>query len=239
MGDSYMAFGRGTPAGDAIFKLYYKPQKPSTYDPEIAKLLAEQRKKRELMSAPPPKVIPKSRAHVNVPKPGRRRYSAGDFRALPSRFNRKQQATIEAEQREAGPLPPLPEKKHISEADKQRLQLLMQHNGKIPEAPPPKPKPKPKELPKYSTKEMFDMVLAEINEREEFLREMRELGRTDHDAKLKREIAQRVAELRRLDKLLREEEGVAPAAPAPRQLPPGIGTSAPLISNKPAPVNFR
>lgn len=52
--------------------------------------------------------------------------------------------------------------------------------------------------------DLFDAVSAEIREREETLAQLRALGQSEpHEAKLMSEISQRVAELRRIDSLMR------------------------------------
>eukprot|EP01012_Entosiphon_sulcatum_P040366 TRINITY_DN5400_c0_g1_i1.p1 TRINITY_DN5400_c0_g1~~TRINITY_DN5400_c0_g1_i1.p1 ORF type:complete len:221 (-),score=40.51 TRINITY_DN5400_c0_g1_i1:145-807(-) len=213
MSDAYKSFGRGTPAGDAIFKLYHKPTAPSTFDAELAKRLEEARIKREAEANPKPKVVPKSRAHVNVPKPtGRPSHVDVDVRVRPMyhRPGRKPLSKIEEEVRAltTQPLPALPPKKHISAEDKLRLQRVMEFNGDVPEVPePPKPKPKPvPTAPQLSPRALFDAIVEEIDERKAFLLEMRAGGNRDHEARIKLEISQRVAELKRLDKIIRDDE---------------------------------
>lgn len=55
--------------------------------------------------------------------------------------------------------------------------------------------------------ELFDSVAAEIQERETFLTEMRQLGQADqYEDKLRREMKERFQELERINRLIREEE---------------------------------
>lgn len=70
--DSYKAFGRGTPAGNAVYNLYNgKKNMDSTLDPELLARLQKMRKEKEEAerNTVKPKVTPKSQAYVNVPKP--------------------------------------------------------------------------------------------------------------------------------------------------------------------------
>lgn len=73
--DTAYIFGRGTPAGSALYKCYAVPTKISTYDPQIASILAAKRKEREAKEAATfhPSPIPKSKAPISCPRVGCRR----------------------------------------------------------------------------------------------------------------------------------------------------------------------
>lgn len=212
--DAVKAFGRGTPAGNALYKLYYKPTAVSTLDPELAKRLAEMRRQREAEAKPKPKVVPKSKARVSVPKLRGRPSAVDEGNRAPRLSTRifvgkKPQAAIAEEMAAQGPTSPPPDTKmKISPEDKQRLQLLMEYNGEIPEKlpTPPKPKPPPSPPPELTTKALYVKIVAEIDERKEFLEEMRSLGKAkDYEVRIRQEISQRLAELKKLDRIIAEE----------------------------------
>eukprot|EP00906_Rhabdomonas_costata_P032153 RCo045317 len=210
--DAVKAFGRGTPAGNALYKLYHRPSAPSTLDPELAKRLAEMRKQREAEAHPKPKVVPKSKAHVSVPKL-RGRPSAVDegnrVSRMPLRFGGKKPAAAIAEEMacQPPPSPPPDSKMHISPEEKQNFQLLMEYNGEIPEKLPTPPKPRPPSPPaQLTSKALYVRIMAEIDERKEFLEEMRALGKAkEYEVKIRQEISQRLAELKRLERIIAEE----------------------------------
>ncbi len=150
---------------------------------------------------PKPKVIPKSRAHVDVPSfiPARE-----EGPALPSCPGRRPQATIsKIVEAEVPPSPPKPARPAITEKEKDRLAHRMAF-GEDPPLPPPKrvalippydPDPERTQL-----EAMFDEVRREIRERKEFLEEMRRLGKADKfEPKLQLEIQDRIREMKRLD----------------------------------------
>ncbi|RNF12179.1 hypothetical protein TraAM80_00460 [Trypanosoma rangeli] len=65
-------FGRGTAAGDAIYRCYARPMKESTLDPELLARLQKMRADREAAEAAmlQPKPVPKSKAMINRPRVG-------------------------------------------------------------------------------------------------------------------------------------------------------------------------
>lgn len=57
---------------------------------------------------------------------------------------------------------------------------------------------------------MFSAIVGEIEEREEFLAEMRELGRADrYEREIAAEVAERVNQLKGLDEALRSASGLS------------------------------
>lgn len=212
MVDTATAFGRGTAAGNLLHKLYHKPSKPSTFDAELAARLAHMRELREAEENPKPKVIPKSRAKVKVPRmTGRRpRVNADEIPTCSAYYrpNRKPEYVIKAEM-EAEPtfrLPPI-NQKHIGPKEKERFAQWMEFDGDIPQVPPPRQRPPtPPPQPDLDVKELFDAIVDEIQERKDFLEEMRSLGRgLEVEAKIKQEISQRVVELKKLDRIIKAE----------------------------------
>eukprot|EP01062_Namystynia_karyoxenos_P075152 TRINITY_DN7234_c0_g1_i1.p1 TRINITY_DN7234_c0_g1~~TRINITY_DN7234_c0_g1_i1.p1 ORF type:complete len:262 (+),score=101.88 TRINITY_DN7234_c0_g1_i1:95-787(+) len=219
--EAYRTFERGTPAGDALFRLYGgKKQMYSTVDEELLRRARELRLQREREAAgPKPKVQPKSRARVAVPRPTGRVGRADDSQAsgysfLPARPGKRLEPASRADlfaiqaERAAQPAPP---RRHISEQDKDRLVQFMAHNGERPPSPPELPpvKPKPRQPPTEleSLRELFAEVEQEVQERREFLADMRRAGQgKKYEAQIKAEVAERVQQLRSIDRMIREEE---------------------------------
>jgi hypothetical protein len=144
MEDTVNVFGRGTAAGEAIYRCYVTPSKPSTLDPQLASLLAKRRQEREAAEAAQvhPKAIPKSKAPVNRPRvgvgkrPTEEQYAQWRLQQIP---HRRSKATIEAETQAldsaAPPPPPLNKrfaKPAITEAEKDRLADVMAYGGELP-----------------------------------------------------------------------------------------------------------
>lgn len=131
-------FGRGTPAGDAIYRCYAVPTKPSTYDPQLAAALARRREERERADAAlyKPKAIPKSQAPINKPRVGGGRKATDEeiARWRLSRIPRRKAASaIDAEQRRAPPVAaPSYARPPITEDDKDRLADVMQFGRVLP-----------------------------------------------------------------------------------------------------------
>eukprot|EP01010_Urceolus_cornutus_P000221 NODE_1031_length_1151_cov_240.168784_g783_i0.p1 GENE.NODE_1031_length_1151_cov_240.168784_g783_i0~~NODE_1031_length_1151_cov_240.168784_g783_i0.p1 ORF type:complete len:210 (-),score=59.47 NODE_1031_length_1151_cov_240.168784_g783_i0:425-1054(-) len=207
------AFGRGTPAGNLIHNLYNKPSMPSTFDEDLARRLADARMKREAEARPKVKPIPKSQAHIKAPRmTGRRAAPYTEMvklHPLPPHYGRKAAAQIEAEMAQDACQPIVfPDRKFISPADKQELQTWMEYDGDVPViAPPPPRPPTPPPVVPMSKKKLFVEIVKEIDERKDFLTEMRSLGKAGEiEAKVKQEISQRLVELKKLDRLIKEEE---------------------------------
>ncbi|CCW71543.1 unnamed protein product [Phytomonas sp. Hart1] len=131
-------FGRGTPAGDAIYRCYAVPSKPSTYDPELATLLAKRRREREATEAAMvhPKPIPKSKATVQRPRVGLGvRPSRTDIASMRLRQiqHRKPLEAIEREKRQQSPpMAPIYTKPPLTEAEKLRLCDVMHYGHELP-----------------------------------------------------------------------------------------------------------
>ena len=147
------------------------------------------------------------RAEVRVPRVGRPRSTAPAAPAIPARKPLEQirlEMETDAElNRTAGP--PLPSGPLLDEREKQRCASLMEFRGRLP-APPRAPAGAPRQ-PRTEVEvleEMFDRVVAEIDERKRFLEEMSGRGRDkEFRAMMQGEIADRVRELDRLDRLIK------------------------------------
>lgn len=131
-------FGRGTPAGNAIFKLYNKKSMDSTLDPELLARLQKMRKEKEAQEAAATKVkvVPKSQVHVSVPKfSGRQKASAEQIALsrLEAMGHRKREADIREEASSQPPAPPpQPARPLITEADKDKLVQIFQFGEALP-----------------------------------------------------------------------------------------------------------
>ena len=134
--DAANQFGRGTPAGNAIYRLYHKKTMDSTLDPELLARVQKMRQEREAAEAPP-KPVPKSQAHVNVPKYGRRAPMSAEQIAtarLDAMGHRKRGHDIKDEVRAQGPPPPLPApaKPSITDAEKEKLVQIFAFGAALP-----------------------------------------------------------------------------------------------------------
>lgn len=147
MEDTVNVFGRGTPAGEAIYRCYVAPTKYSTLDPQLAALLARRRQEREAAEAAQvqPKAIPKSKAPVSRPRvglgkrPTEEDYARWRLQQIP---HRRTKSAIEAEEESHRGVHHAPvierfARPPITEAEKDRLADVMAYGGEL---------PKPKEL---------------------------------------------------------------------------------------------
>ncbi|GET87937.1 hypothetical protein, conserved [Leishmania tarentolae] len=134
-------FGRGTPAGEAIYRCYVAPSKPSTLDPQLASLLARRRQEREAAEAAQahPKPIPKSKAPIHRPRVGLGRrpteeeYARWRLQQIP---HRRSKASIEAEEEASRWMPPPVSDRFarpaITDAEKDRLADVMAYGAELP-----------------------------------------------------------------------------------------------------------
>ncbi|KAH8611850.1 hypothetical protein ERJ75_000955200 [Trypanosoma vivax] len=134
-------FGRGTAAGDAIYRCYARPEKQSTLDPVLLERLQKHRREREEAEAQMyhPKPIPKSKAIVSCPRLCLGSRMSSEERAkrrLAAIPRRKGERAIK---REMQTLPPLPPPKFnrpaLTEDEKDRLNMIFQF-GKVPDKLP-------------------------------------------------------------------------------------------------------
>ena len=109
-----------------------------------------------------------------------------------------------------------------NDAEKARLQRRMELHGKE-TLPPPRrlsemardgrelePTPPRRKTRVQEMEEMFSAIVGEIEEREEFLAEMRELGRAErYEREIAAEVAERVNQLKGLDEALRSASGLS------------------------------
>lgn len=137
--DAANQFGRGTPAGNAIYRLYNKKSMDSTLDPELLARLQKMRKEREAAEAEVTQVkaTPKSQTHVNVPKFGRRGQAVTDEQRATARLNamghRKREGDIKEEVKNSEPVSiPAPSKPAITDKDKDKLAQIFQFGEVLP-----------------------------------------------------------------------------------------------------------
>lgn len=140
MTDTAYVFGRGTPAGAALYKCYATPSKPSTLDPQLAAILAARRREREAAEAATfyPKPIPKSKAPITKPRVGCGRAPTSEEIAqwrLSRLPHRKREDVIREEMRTAAPpKAPTYARKEITDSEKDRLADIMNYGHVLPKA---------------------------------------------------------------------------------------------------------
>ena len=84
----------------------------------------------------------------------------------------------------------------------QQHQQRMEFGRVLPEPPPPaEPRGMPKPRAERPEDALRSSILAEIDERRQFVETMRAAGRTEHEAAIKGQIAERLNDLKRLDAL--------------------------------------
>lgn len=192
----YRLFGRDTAAGKALFNIYKK--KITVPVPKPRQKTAEQIENDRLAARP--KLKPKP--EIRVPKCGIKHEAP--VKELPMR--RKPLTAIRAESNDYEPEQYRPSgivsKKNLAH-EKERLQAAMEKYGA--EGSPastartqPAPSRVNEDVP-YK-EQLYDQLIAEIEERHRFLEEMEALGqRKQYEAQVKAEISQRLAELRKLE----------------------------------------
>eukprot|EP00760_Papus_ankaliazontas_P031789 PhM_4_TR5465/c0_g1_i1/m.73357 len=202
-------FGRGTAAGRLLHNLYTKPSKESTLDRELLEKFRALRQRKDDLLAAQPKPVPKSKVHIDVPRPVPRRHSSAVMRPMPRPGRRTEDAIRHDPKVQQRPEVPVPKGPLITEVDKNKLQRFMEYNGEPPQLPDPRavrvaPPPRRPRTMRDELVEMFDSVAREIQERKAFLAEVPE-SKKDTYAHVTLEIADRVKELRRIDKLIKEQ----------------------------------
>ena len=201
------AVGLGTPAGNALFRLYGGRRAQNAGNQFSAHNMAR------LATMPPaaPKMeaLPQTRKKVSVPRPTGRR-DTGEIDDIPRmrRYNftgKKSVATIEMEQASAEPVvPPRPSGPLLDDREKERCAALMRFRGKLPEPIPRKVKRRNR-TEREELEAMFASIQAEIDEREAWLAEMavHDVARAaKYQSQIQGEVQTRVAELKRIDAML-------------------------------------
>jgi hypothetical protein len=219
--DPASQFGRGTPAGKAIYRLYNKKSMDSTLDPDLLARLQKMRKEKEeeARNNAPPKAVPKSRAHVNVPKPLSCPEPTAAQIALQKLaqlgHRRREDIIRQCVSNDPMPLAPVPSRPAITDADKDKLCQIMEY-GQVIAAPSAKTgmpaRRQPTAEDHYNSR--FDELSREIAERKQFLADMKQPGSTlggktaaerrATDQRLLIEISERIAEMKELDEKIRK-----------------------------------
>jgi hypothetical protein len=221
--ESYKTFERGTAAGNKLYNLYNKKNMDSTLDRDLLERLQRMRKEKDDAAklAVAPAVVPKSRAHVEVPKfgPGARRASslvAPRHQGNGGGAGKKREDVISAAQRREAPAPAPAARKGITAKDKLRLQHIMEFGEALPE--PGAGSPRHAALPPSERERRvkhFGALAAEVAERREFLDEMKGPNaaampccatvteKRNTQRRITGEIEDRVDEMRALDEWLR------------------------------------
>ncbi|KAI8468507.1 MAG: hypothetical protein J3K34DRAFT_470781 [Monoraphidium minutum] len=231
-----LSTSRDTAAGRALFALYGGQQDAvqtgvrfSARNRRRFARHAAVRPAPQPVAAPPPPARPK----VAVPRVGRAA-AGGSAPAQPAIPRRRPAALILSDLRAAADEAaaggaPLPAGPLLDDAEKQRLALMMQHRGKPPEPAGSRARgggdagsdrgagggdsaarqrgPAGGEARRLQAR--FDVVAGEVAEREAWQAAMARdgLARAGHAAVIKAEVAERAAEMARIDARLRELEG--------------------------------
>eukprot|EP01059_Diplonema_ambulator_P021095 TRINITY_DN35104_c0_g1_i1.p1 TRINITY_DN35104_c0_g1~~TRINITY_DN35104_c0_g1_i1.p1 ORF type:complete len:236 (+),score=62.35 TRINITY_DN35104_c0_g1_i1:35-709(+) len=219
MEDAYKTFERGTPAGDMLYKLYNgKKTMDSTLDRDLLQRLQEQRRRREAMLRPKPKVIPKSQTKINVPRPTGyvRNSDIHSCGRLGPPTTGKRLAPLAKDFKM--PEPP-PARKLLGEEEKERLASLM-YQRQLPPLPT-----SATASPRYSQhKSRFEKRVAHIDTlKTQFSEMQQELSEQQaqldthtksvhlprsrkKEAALREAVANTITRLRSLDQLIQDEE---------------------------------
>jgi hypothetical protein len=207
----YAAFGRDTAAGRALFKLYnknktsYTPAVRVTTRPTdpIAEAAAAKRAQAERLKKrvyQPPKL----KKAEKEPEVGR----------VPQWGGKKTTDTIDRERERDAPLykaPTVPLAK-LQHRDNEKAKLQNAHQAKPTRNAPLPGRRKdgdsagPLRAPKDPNQALMDRIIDEIDERHQFLDKMRELGDLSHEPAVKAEIAHRLRDLKKLEKIMQEQD---------------------------------
>lgn len=201
----YKVFGRDTAAGRALFKIYNKGK--TDYNPIGVRLSVKPsnpqdehlRKKKEEAAA---KVGPKYKA------PRLKKVQSEEVAPRPyiPYGGKKSEDVIKQEMKE-NPIVYRPVNIGMIESREEKVRKLQ---NKFSGAPAEKPAPLPGRMPKTierpimperdPNEELYDSILSEIEERQNFLDEMYALGQGEkYEATIKAEISQRLRDLKKLD----------------------------------------
>ena len=225
MEDAYRTFERGTPAGNLLYKLYNKKTVESTLDRELLSRLQAQRRIREAKEQPKIKPTPKSKAHVNVPRPSYRR-SDGELdtyrRMGPLRGGKKgvvvMQQELKLRQAELEVERP-PARKLIGDKEKERF-AIKQSGLELPSADclppiaaprvvrPSKSDKRRKAIKKLESE--FDSLNLELEQNQTILQQMtlKPARSRKQEAGLRSTVADITTHMRRIDELIKEEEAI-------------------------------
>eukprot|EP00700_Malawimonas_jakobiformis_P003788 EC726699.1.p1 GENE.EC726699.1~~EC726699.1.p1 ORF type:complete len:221 (+),score=38.79 EC726699.1:62-664(+) len=193
--DLYKVFGAGSAAGKALFNLYRKK-----IDVPVPK--PKQKSHEQLMAeaeAAKPKAKPKPAIRVPKFRPRSEPLPATVF--IPKRKPLEQ---IRRETNDFQPeaFRPTPGKFRNSDKEKQKLQDAFESAGakKAAAVPGSAAAVSAAAAERDAKSELIDMLVQEIDERQQFLEEMAALGqREQYEAQIKGEISIRVAQLRKLE----------------------------------------
>ena len=206
--------GRGSPAGRALFKLYGGDQARTAGARFSQRNRARHSRALERGYVPPkvePLPEPREAPKVSVPKFVRRSPLASvssreiAYLTMPTKKKVDQGAPFE-------PDVPVPRRPALDDREKRRFAKYMEWNGKPPERRAREPPPRREAREKSELEvleELFAAVTGEVEERGEFLRQMGARGDRQYEAQVRAEVSARVAELRKIDGMIRglEEAG--------------------------------
>ena len=220
--ESYKTFERGTAAGNKLYNLYHKKPMDSTLDRDLLERLQKMRKEKDDAArlAVTPAVVPKSKAHVVVPKFGRPKRSSS--MVMPRGGGKKSEDAIAQEKRVDVPPAAPAARRGITAKDKLKLQHIMEFGEALPEpgtvglggggASPQRRLPPSERDTRVAH---FTMLAQEVDERKQFLADMNGDGASAMECckkpgdkratelRIMNEIGDRVDEMKSVDDWLR------------------------------------
>ncbi|KAJ7565382.1 hypothetical protein O6H91_02G058300 [Diphasiastrum complanatum] len=211
--------GRGTAAGHALFRLYngFAAAKNMGNHYSLQNRINMLRGLSFNHCSTPPGLLSKvqPKPTLKVPQFSRQISRERVPRSHQSRGKRK--ATIILKQLKEDmtnlELPPAPAKPPLDDKEKERLQRLFEWSGRGHKEEDLAPKVfrssqgAKVQGSKEEKEHLLDLIAKEIEEREEFLKDMQKLGRTDaYQNQIRMEIQDRIKQMKKLDKLITQDE---------------------------------
>ncbi|QDZ20593.1 hypothetical protein HOP50_04g31130 [Chloropicon primus] len=213
--------GRGSSAGRALFALYSGDlagrQAGNKYSQrnrdKFIKQLQQVNRAFEEEKIEKPKAIPKSQAKVTVPKFKKKKSSSSNNSysipagKKPAHLIKDELKVLEDDLRNEATLMQ-PKRTLIGEREKQRYATHLEWNGNPPQELPADWQPrksKGRRTEKEELRDLFDATMSEIDERRNFMEEMKAAGKGPAVLQqIKGEIQTRIHDLRRIDELMQE-----------------------------------
>ena len=210
----YAAFGRDTPAGRALYKLYNKNK--TAYSPNVAVPVAPGGRPDPLEEFRAKRAAEAAALKKPTYKPPRLKKAEKEAEVgrVPLYGGKKTTHSIDREEERdrhlyKAPTVPLAVLQR-REQSKLRLQEAMEGKKAAPIKPLPGRGPARPLVPrKDPNQQLQDDLINDIEERTQFLDQMREMGDLTHEAAVKAEIATKLRDLKRLEQLMQEEQNEA------------------------------
>ena len=219
----YRTFERGTPAGEALYRLYNgKKKMDSTLDRDLLARLQAQRARQAEQAVPKPKVQPKSKARVTVPRSTHGYAYHNDIHACGwagapragKKLKKECDEQLRVREQEIAALP-APPRRHLGEDAKQQLQTLMEYNGELPPLPRTPQKPvlsrRQQKLDEIDgLKQEFSGLAKQLEQQREKLDVVtaRPVVPKRAEAAIRRDVNDTVSQMREIDYLIKQEEAL-------------------------------